>query len=191
MKPIYYTRAHRIIHWLIAGVFLFILLTVLLRQHWMNKDHIASIMQAQLKARGVQLSDADAVKIGKSVRAPMWQWHVVAGYILLGLYIIRMWIMRIQGSTFKSPFAKNLPSKERIKSSIYLLFYICFGISLVTGIILVWGSRDLHTLHKLMHDIHVKAMYYAITFVIVHLVGLVLGELGGDRGIISRMVGGK
>ena len=40
-----YTKAHRILHWLIAFTFLFILLTVWLRMDWMNKNGITIYLQ--------------------------------------------------------------------------------------------------------------------------------------------------
>lgn len=185
-----YSRSLRIIHWSISGVFLFIMLTIFLRQQWMYKDQMGKIIQANLAQRDIHLSNAVTSKIGKSIRARMWQWHQVAGYILLCLYIIRMFILRIEGASFSHPFKKKLRWKERLKSSIYLLFYICFGISLITGLLIVWAPINWHKIHRVVVDIHIQAMYYAVTFAIVHLVGLVLAELTNNRGIISRMIHG-
>ena len=190
MKSVTYTRTHRILHWLIAGVFLFILLTVLLRQYWMNKDQVGNILLTGLAQKGIHLSQADAAKIGKAVRYPMWRWHVWAGYVLIGLYVLRMVVFRIQESTFKSPFKKQLTAKERFRSSIYVLFYICFGITLVTGTIIVWIPRTWQEWHHFARFIHIQSLYYSVAFICLHLGGLVIGELGKDKGIISRMVGG-
>lgn len=185
-----YSRSLRIIHWSISGVFLFIMLTIFLRQQWMNKDQVGDIIQANLAKRDIHLSNAITAKIGKSIRAPMWQWHQVSGYILLSLYIIRMFILRIEGASFSNPFKKKLRLKERIKSSIYLLFYLCFGTSLFTGLLVVWAPKGWYKVHRVVVDIHIQAMYYAVTFVIIHLTGLVIAELTNNRGIISRMIHG-
>lgn len=191
MKPISYTRMHRIIHWLIAGVFIFILLTVLLRQNWMNKNQMGEIILAKLSEKGIHLSKADGIKIGKAVRYPMWRWHVWAGYVLIGLYMIRMLVFRLEGVPFKSPFKKATAAKERFKSILYLSFYICFGASLLTGIIMVWLPRSWQEVRHTSKLIHIQSLYYAVSFIVLHLGGLVLGELGKDKGIISRMVNGK
>jgi len=192
VASITYTKAHRILHWLIAAVFLFILLTVLLRQNWMNKNQIGEILLKQLSDKGVQLSKADSVKIGKAVRYPMWRYHVWSGYVLIGLYMIRMLVFRFQGVTFKSPFKKKLETKERFKSIIYVLFYICFGITLLTGILMVWLPRkeSWRQLHQVAKLVHVQSLYYSVAFILLHLGGLVLGELGKDKGIISKMIHG-
>lgn len=149
------------------------------------------MIQQGLSKSGRQLGAADAIKIGKSIRAPMWQWHVYAGYALLILYLLRIVLMKIQGTVFYSPFKTGISCKERTKSIIYVLFYLCFGLSLLTGLLLVWGSKDWPQVHKIAKLIHVQALYYAVTFVVLHIGGLVLAELGRDRGIISRMVHGK
>lgn len=187
-KP--YSRSLRVTHWLIAGVFLFIMLTIFLRQQWMNKDQMGDILNADLARKNIFLSKEVTSKMGKSIRAPMWQWHQVAGYILLALYIIRMIILRMEGATFSNPFKKGLSQKDRLKSAVYLLFYLCFGASLITGLLIVWGPRDWQRLHRVVVDIHIQSMYYAVAFVIIHLGGLVLAELTSNRGIISRMIHG-
>lgn len=156
----------------------------------MNKTQVGTILMDRLSEKGIYLSKAEAIKIGKAVRFPMWRWHVWAGYVLIGLYIIRMVVFRLQGATFQSPFKKHLVAKERIKSIIYVLFYTCFGTTLLTGIIIVWLPRAWHQLHETAKLIHIQSLYYAVIFIVLHLGGLVIGELGKDKGIISRMVHG-
>lgn len=78
-----YTRAHRILHWLIAFTFIFILLTVLLRQGWMNRHTIANVVLKQAKTDQITIPEDTAVKIGKAVRKPMWALHIYAGYCFL------------------------------------------------------------------------------------------------------------
>jgi cytochrome b561 len=85
-----YTLAFRIMHWSIAFTMLFILLTILLRLGWMNKFHVADIAGAYLTDQGVTLSQDQLILLAKKIRKPMWDWHVYAGYVLMGLYVIRM-----------------------------------------------------------------------------------------------------
>lgn len=151
---------------------------------------MGDILQADLVKRNIYLSRDVTSKIGKAIRAPMWQWHQVAGYVLLALYVIRMIILRIEGATFSSPFKKGITRKERLKSIIYALFYTCFGITLITGLLVVWGPKEWHKLHRVVVDIHIQSMYYAVAFVIIHLTGLIIAELTNNKGIISRMIHG-
>lgn len=185
-----YTRAHRLLHWLIAFTFLFILLTVWLRMDWMNKDHIGKIVAAGLEGQNVHISAETAVAIGKSIRKPMWDMHVYAGYFLIALYLIRLLVMKIEGPVFSNPFSKGITSTERLKSAIYLVFYICLGASLLTGAYIKLAGKAYPGIYAVMKSVHVQSLYYALTFVVLHLGGLVLAELGNGKGIISRMIHG-
>ena len=186
-----FTRANRILHWLIASTFLFILLTVFLRMYWLNRDDTADIILATLTPMDVHLSRDQAVKIGKAIRAPMWDWHIYAGYFLIGLYIIRLVVMKVQGALFANPFIKNLSSKERFKSAVYLSFYLLLGVTLISGGFIELGDRQWKTSRNVMKTIHVLSLYFALAFITLHFVGLVLAELTSEKGIVSKMIHGK
>lgn len=186
-----FTRAHRILHWLIAITFLFMLLTVWLRMGWMNKTHVGNIISSSLASRNIILSPEDALAIGKDVRRPMWNMHIYAGYFLIVLYCIRMLIMKLEGPVFSNPFSRSITPAERFKSAIYLVFYICLGISLLTGSYIILIKKTYPSVYAVVKSIHVQSLYYALAFVAFHVIGLVLGELGAYRGIISRMIHGK
>jgi len=42
-----------------------------------------------------------------------------------------------------------------------------------------------------MEEIHVLSIYYLITFLILHIGGVLLAEFTSDKGIVSRIVSGK
>jgi cytochrome b561 len=190
-SPGSFTRAHRILHWLIAFTFLFIIVTVLLRMGWMNKDHMAAITSGSLHNRQVNLSREDAIAVGRAIRRPMWDIHIYAGYVLIALYCIRLAVMRIEGPVFRNPFSGKLSRKERFKSWVYLVFYVCLGISLSTGACIEFIGKRSPGTYAVMKAVHVQSLYYSLAFIFLHVGGLVLAELGSDQGIISRMVHGK
>lgn len=186
-----YTRANRMLHWLIAVTFLFILLTVWLRMDWMNKNNIGKIVAAGLEKQDIRLSDEAAANIGRAVRKPMWDTHIYAGYVLLLLYVVRLVVMKIEGPVFGNPFSGKISGKERFKSAVYLVFYICLGISLLTGAYIEFIGKINPAVYKVMKTIHVQSLYYSLAFIFLHLTGLVLAELGTEKGIISRMIHGR
>lgn len=191
LSNVSYTRAHRILHWLMAVTFIFIIITALLRQGWMNRHTVADMVLAQAAQDRMAIPKETAVKIGKAVRKPMWDMHIYAGYFLIALYIIRLLVMKIEGPVFKSPFSKKMTASERLKSIIYTVFYVCLGTSLLTGgYIEIVGKINL-PVYAVMKGIHVQSLYYALAFIALHLTGLIWAELGADKGIISRMVHGK
>ena len=187
MKEKRFNLASRIIHWAIAFAIMFLLLTVFLRLGWMNKDGMGEILREALQKKGIQLSKADAAVIGKEIRKPMWRYHVLAGYVLIGLYLIRMGITFIQGIAFKNPFSKQTSPKDKFKSWLYIIFYILFATSLFTGFMMVNGPKETK---EIMEAIHVKSLYYMVVFIILHVGGVLLADMGTEPGIISRMVSG-
>ena len=187
MREVRFNLASRLIHWAIAFVFLYITLTVLLRLGWMNKGHMGDIIQENLAKDGINLDKDAAGTLAKKVRRPMWETHTIAGYVLVGLYVIRMIINYLQGFGFESPLKAGLSGYKKFKSWVYVLFYICLAGSLVTGLIIEFGP---HSIHDVSEEIHKLSLYYMITFIAVHLVGVVIADGTKERGIISRIISG-
>jgi cytochrome b561 len=188
MREKRFNLASRLIHWAIALTVTFLLLTVFLRLGWMDKDNMGSILRENLAKEGISVSQADAARIGKEIRTPMWQYHILSGYVLIAFYLVRTVITIIQGVTFKNPFSKHTLVKDQFKSWLYIIFYIFFLTSLFTGFMIVNGPKDLK---DFIEKIHVKSLYYIITFIIVHIGGVLLADMGSEPGIISKIVSGN
>ena len=90
-KP-YYPIIHRLLHWSLALPMILIFLTIALHDGWMDKNHMASLMEAGLLQVDIELDKEQLIKIAKSIRNAMFEWHYYAGYVigvvlLLGLLI--------------------------------------------------------------------------------------------------------
>ena len=189
MKKENYTLALRVLHWSIALTMLFLLITIFLRLNWMNKHHMADILTQELSKVDMNLDQDQAIVIAKAIRKPMWNWHVYAGYLLSGLFILKMILFSVQGAVFRSPFSKESTTKEKFQSWVYILFYVLLSVSLVTGLLIVLGPKeykhDIETIHK-------PAIYWLMAYVVLHFGGLLMGELSSDKGMVSKMIhGGK
>jgi cytochrome b561 len=178
----------RLIHWAIAFTFLYLLLTVLLRMGWMNKGSMGAIMQNGLGKEGITVDNDTAGKIAKQVRRPMWGTHIIAGYVLTGLYVVRMVISYIQGAGFASPFARNISGYQRFRSWVYVIFYIFLAGSLITGLLIEFGPGSVH---QISEEIHKLSIYYMVAFIALHLVGVVIADGTKERGIISKIISGE
>jgi len=77
----YYTPTHRLLHWTLAFSILFIMLTVFLRLNWMEKNHVATILTDNLATLDVTITKDQAIKIAKQIRKPMFEWHLIIGYV--------------------------------------------------------------------------------------------------------------
>ncbi|MCX7549561.1 cytochrome b/b6 domain-containing protein [Xanthomarina sp. F2636L] len=187
MENATYSKVYRIIHWAIAVSFLLLLITIFLRLTWMNKYHVAAIIQDYLSSTGQNLSEDQLITLAKKIRQPMWDWHIYMGYVLVGLFSIRFILPAFGQMKFQNPLGKNLTTKMKFQKWTYIIFYLCVIVSLVTGLIIELGPKELK---KPMEEIHVLGIYYLIAFIAIHLAGVLIAEFTEQKGIISRIVSG-
>lgn len=188
MKNIRYSKIYRIIHWAIAVTFLLLLITIFLRLTWMNKYNMAAIIQNYLSGTDQFLTQEQLLVLAKQIRQPMWSWHIYLGYILTGLFSLRFTLPLFGKMNFQNPFSKNLSVKEKFQKWTYIIFYFCVIVSLTTGFIIEFGSKEFK---KPVEEIHVLGIYYLIGFIVIHLVGVFIAEFTDQKGIISRIVSGS
>lgn len=188
MKETKYSKIYRIIHWAIAVSFLLLLVTIFLRLTWLNKFNIAASIQEYLKDTNQTLSQEQLIALAKKIRQPMWDWHIYMGYVLVGLFSVRFTLPALGQMKFQNPFSKNLSVKQKFQKWLYIIFYVCVIISLVTGLIIELGPKELK---KPMEEIHVLGVYYLVAFIVIHLAGVLIAEFTDQKGIISRIVSGK
>ncbi|MBJ7881403.1 cytochrome b/b6 domain-containing protein [Gelidibacter salicanalis] len=187
MKKAPYSKTYRLIHWAIALAFLLLLITIFLRLTWMNKFNMAAIIQEYLIDNGQVLSEDQLIVLAKKLRQPMWDWHIYIGYVLVGLFSIRFFLPAFGQMKIQSPLTKNLSTKEKFQKWTYIIFYICVIVSLVTGLIIELGPKELK---KPMEAIHVLSIYYLLAFIAIHISGVLIAEFTEHKGIISSIVSG-
>jgi cytochrome b561 len=187
MKNREYSAIYRIMHWSIAICMTLLLVTIFLRLTWMNKNNVALIIQDYLATTDQKLTQDQLITLAKKIRKPMWDWHIYIGYALVGLYSIRMALPFFGQMKFSNPFNKDLGIKEKFQYWTYLIFYVCVAISLITGLIIVLGPKNLK---EPMEEIHVLSIYYLLAFIVIHLSGIFFSELTTQQGLISRIVSG-
>lgn len=184
-----YSKTYRILHWLIAFAFLLLLITIFLRKTWMEKNHVAEIIQTFLKDNGyTALPQDEAISLAKKIRKPMWEWHIYLGYFLTGLYCIRLAVPFFGKMKFSSPFKEGLNTKTKFQFWVYLVFYTCTAVSLITGLIIEFGPK---VYKKPMEEIHELSLYYLLSFMILHFAGILIAEFTSNKGLISRIISGR
>lgn len=182
-----YSKVYRILHWAIAVSFMLLLITIFLRLTWMNKFNVAAIIKDYLIGTGQNLTEDQLITLAKKIRQPMWDWHIYIGYVLVGLFSVRFILPAFGQMKFQNPFGKNLTTKMKIQKWTYIIFYVCVIVSLVTGLIIELGAKELK---KPMEEIHVLGIYYLIAFIAIHLGGVLIAEFTNQKGIISRIISG-
>lgn len=182
-----YSLVYRLMHWAIAFCIVAIVITIFLRLNWMNKDHMANIIQDHFAKSDQPIPRDEAIVLAKKIRKPMWNWHIYTGYVLTGLFCLRLLLPLTGTMKFSDPFRKNLSAKMRFQYATYLLFYAGLAASLITGLIIEFGPNEMK---NSMESIHKLALYYVIPFLILHIGGVLLAEFSADKGIISRVISG-
>ena len=182
-----YSKIYRVIHWTIAISFILLLLTIFLRLTWLNKFNVAAIIQGYLKDTDQVLSQEQLIVLAKKIRQPMWDWHIYIGYALAGLFSVRLILPSLGHMKFQNPFTINLTVKEKFQKWTYLIFYVCVLVSLVTGLIIELGPKELK---KPVEEIHILGIYYLVAFIGIHLGGVLIAEFTNQKGIISRIISG-
>lgn len=183
-----YSAIYRIMHWAIAFCIVLLLITIFLRLTWLNKDHVATIIQNYLATTDQVLTDEQATTLAKQIRKPMWDWHIYLGYVLTGLYGIRLALPLFGQMHFTNPRRKQLTLKLKFHYWVYIIFYLCMGISLVTGLMIELGPDN--TLKETMEEIHVLSIYYLLAYIAIHLGGVFLAEFTSQKGIVSKIISG-
>ena len=183
-----FSKVYRIFHWAIAISFILLLITIFLRLTWMNKDNMAGIIGNYLSETDQVLSQDQLIVLAKKIREPMWKWHIYIGYVLVGLFGLRFMLPLFGEMRVQNPMDKSLNTKEKFQKWIYIVFYLCVVISLVTGLIIELGPKNLK---KPMEEIHILSIYYLVPFIVIHLTGVLIAEFTDQKGIMSRIISGK
>ena len=179
-----FTSLHRLLHWLMALALPILFITGFLRINWMNKNKMVSIIESKTAAIPKELM----TDIAKSIREPMWQWHVIFAYVMVFSFLARIIYMIVKGIRFPNPFKGNISLSERFQGFTYLYFYLFVFISAFTGACIKQGffpnwSDNLETIHK-------WGLYWFPIFIVLHFAGIVIAENSPKKGIASKMIGG-
>ena len=188
-----YPALLRIWHWLNALAIFGLLFTVLLRETFLDKKAVASIVEQKLSAAGITISHDLAVTVGKAVRAPMWEWHYIFA-LVLGVAIA----LRIYGTLsgqLEHPIGKLLASAgalERFKSAIHLLLCLSIMLLAVTGAFYYFHDGlgfDKESVHW-VKEVHESLLWPLVLLLTLHIVGVVRHELTTKEPVVSRMIHG-
>lgn len=202
-----HSAALRIWHWgtyfLITGS----LITVLFAKTLFKANNNIQLVQNNLKESNITVTAPQAKSVAHEFSDLIWGWHIYIGYVLAGLLAFRLVFEFFQPKEQKFiPIIKNsisylkMPGADKNRAKhylvvrfIYLSFYLAIVVQATTGLFMAY-SDDVPSLKALRHtasNIHTVFMWVIITYVVVHLGGVILAELGKkDKGVVSDMING-
>jgi len=197
----------RIWHW---GTFIAIsgsLITVLFGKTLLNAKNNIELVKENLKESNITVTPEQANSLAHEFNDLVWHWHTYIGYVLASLLAFRILFEFFQPKRQKTiPMIKNawkylkMPAidKRNVKHYLfvrytYLLFYFALIVQACTGLFMAY-SDDVHNLKELRNtasEIHSVFMWVIISYIVIHISGVILAELGKrSKGIVSDMING-
>ena len=187
-SQLHFPKLHRLIHWLLAFSILFILLTIVLRSTWMEKTHIATILQSGLQSDNVVISQQQAITIAKSIRNEMFQWHYIVGYFVGVLVLFRMYYSKKVGIFMPNPFKKN-SLHDRLQGLLYIAFYLFLANIVITGLVIHFLGHDF-ILYSQCKTFHKLSWWGIVGFMLIHIGGVMFANGRGNKDTITKIING-
>ncbi|WP_456391709.1 cytochrome b/b6 domain-containing protein [Nitratifractor sp.] len=178
----------RLWHWLTAFSVLGLFATVALRSTFLDKKANAQIILDKLASFSVSIDQEQAVAVAKAIRAPMWEWHYILGFLLAAAVALRIFLI-LRGQA-QMPLLKLLQAQglhEKGKAAIHLL--ICLGILVMTATGLFYYFFDSESFHW-VKEIHESLLWPMVILVLLHIGGVLMHELSTKECIVSKMIHG-
>lgn len=187
-----YSRSFRLWHWLNAVIILGLLGTVLLRKTFLSYKTNGAVIQEELAKLGNEITLDAAKAIARTLRGPMWEWHYILGFTLATLLLWRIFLHIKERSMLFLSRVKRAPTLH--KKGVYALYggvYAFVSFMVLSGLVIYFsetlGLSDT-TAHSIK-EIHEIGMYFFLAFIPAHIIGVIIAENSGQRGLISGMVG--
>lgn len=197
----------RIWHWSTFIIISGSLITVLFAKTLFSAKDNASLVQQNLRKSNIIISPDQARSVAHDFSDLIWQWHIYMGYVLAGLLLFRILLEFFQPEQQKFvTVLKNalkylrLPGTNKTNTKhflwvkyLYLIFYFSLFVQACTGLFMAY-SDDVPALKNIRHtakEIHNIFMWVIISYIVIHISGVILAELGKKhKGIVSDMING-
>ena len=182
----------RLWHWIHATVILGLLGTVFLRKTFLSWRTNSNILTEKLSGMDISVTADQAKVLVKSIRAPMWEWHIILGYALAALVVWRIALFFTQSGKQNYQHLKEETFHKKMVKLGYIAIYAVIAFMTVSGLVIHF-YQELGLLKDTAHDIKVlhEFVYNALLiFVPLHIVGILVAENRDEKGILSDMVNG-
>jgi Ni/Fe-hydrogenase 1 B-type cytochrome subunit len=197
----------RIWHWSTFVIIMGSLTTVLLAKTMLNTRSNIPLVQQSLEQNNITITAAQARAVAHEFSDKAWGWHIYLGYFLAGLFLFRIIFEFFQPQEQKLIPAIRKAMKYLKQPGIdkkygrhylfvkymYVLFYFALFVQTCTGLFMIY-SDNIEKLQDIRHsvsDIHSVFMWVIISYIVLHIGGVIVAELGKkDKGIVSDMING-
>jgi Ni/Fe-hydrogenase 1 B-type cytochrome subunit len=201
-----HSAAMRIWHW---SLFLFVsasFVTVLLASTVFRTRNTAAMVGNELQAKGAIVNADQARAVAHAYSDKLWDIHKWLGFGISLLVLVRI-IIELTGprpERLGVQLKKALglqPADRQTKMEvqqfiqvkrIYVIFYLALLLMALTGLGLAFEDIPfLRTMHSSIKQLHGFLQWVIYGFVLIHLAGVILADLGKHKGLVSRMIHGR
>jgi len=182
----------RLWHWIHATVILGLLGTVFLRKTFLSWRANSEILSEKLSGMDLTVSAEQAKILAKSIRAPMWEWHILLGYALAALVLWRIALFFTDSGKQNYIHLKTEDIHHKLIKVGYIIIYAVILFMTVSGLIIHF-YQELGLVKDTAHDIkeiHELVFNALLIFVPLHILGVFVAENRDEKGILSDMVNG-
>ena len=182
----------RLWHWIHATVILGLLGTVFLRKTFLSWRSNSEILTNKLSGIDITVTADQAKMLAKSIRAPMWEWHILLGYASAALVVWRIALFFTQSGKQNYQHLKEENFHKKIVKLGYIAIYAVIAFMSVSGLIIHF-YQELGLLKDTAHDIkeiHELVFNALLIFLPLHILGVFVAENQDEKGILSAMVNG-
>ena len=182
----------RLWHWIHATVILGLLGTVFLRKTFLSWRTNSNILTEKLSGMDISVTTDQAKILAKSIRAPMWEWHILLGYALAALVIWRIALFFTESGKQNYQNLKEENFHKKMVKLGYIAIYAVIAFMAVSGLVIHF-YQELGLVKDTAHDIKEihELLYNALLiFVPLHILGVLVAENRDEKGILSDMVNG-
>lgn len=195
----------RLWHWLLVLCVGGLLVTGLLRTTYLNSGKNGKIIEKSLAEKNITVDAKTAKEVAVKIREPMWQWHNVFGFALLGVTLLGIYVRKTLPQTCP---LKNVQCALKEKNSttdgkalrefiviktVHIGFFILLSVMLLSGFML-YAKEELGLAKESIHtikEIHEMGLWGVLVFVFAHISGVVRKEMTTEHGLVSSIIGGK
>jgi cytochrome b561 len=196
----------RIWHWSFFILLMGSMTTVLLASTVFRTRNNTSLVQQQLKQKGLAVNTDQARAVSHAFSDKVWELHTWIGYFvaafLLGRFILEAFQPSDELLRTKILRAKEFPplAPEAVREKqhytqvkwSYILFYFLMVIMAMTGLGMAFENVPfLQPLHGALKQVHSFTQYGIYAFAFFHLMGVIIADAGRYPGLVSGMIHGK
>jgi Ni/Fe-hydrogenase 1 B-type cytochrome subunit len=197
----------RVWHWLAFLILTSSMITVLLASTLLHPWKNISLVQGQLKEKGITITADQAFSVTHAYEDEIWDVHKYLGFGLAFLLLSRVCIEITQPGEEKlrsrikraiGLYKQDNTNKAEYRHYIgvktgYLFFYLLILFMAITGLGLAFGHEVsfLGKIHRGLKSIHSIGQYFIYAFILLHLCGVIIADIGRSKNIISGMINGN